>query len=160
MHYLIDGYNLIFSLIESKESLQTVRQKVIATLQKKFSKRKISGMLVFDGAHRRGEESGLSYPSPLIVAYAPKGQSADEYIVEQIEGSAHPKQIVVVTNDQGLARHAKSHEAKVMGNEEFISWLNKKKRKKKAAEAADTKENINRLLKIFEERLDDLTDFE
>lgn len=158
MYYLIDGYNLIFSLIESKESLQTMRQKLIHTLQKKFAKRKVSGMLVFDGSHRREEESGLSYPSPLIVAYAPKGQSADEYIVEQIEGSRHPKQMIVVTNDRGLARHAKSYGSKVMGNDEFISWINKKK-KKKAVEAADTKENIDRLLKIFEEKLEDLTDF-
>ena len=29
MYYLIDGYNLIFSLIESKGSLQILRQKVI-----------------------------------------------------------------------------------------------------------------------------------
>ena len=43
------------------------------------------GTLVFDGAHKRGEESGLSYPSPLIVAYTPKGESADEYIIEQFK---------------------------------------------------------------------------
>lgn len=160
MRYLIDGYNLIFSLIESKGSLQTLRQKVIRSLKSQFVKRKISGMLIFDGAHRREEESGLSYSSSLTVAYAPKGQSADEYIVECIQGSEHPKQIIVVTNDQGLARHVKSYGAKVMPNEEFILWLNKPQRKKKNTEAKDTQQNIDRLLKIFEERLSDLTDFE
>jgi predicted RNA-binding protein with PIN domain len=153
MYYLIDGYNLIFSLIESKESLQTLRQKVIQTLQKQFAKRKISGMLVFDGAHKRDEESGLSYPSPLIVAYAPKGQSADEYIVEKLEISKNPKQITVVTNDKGLARHAKSAGAKVQINDEFIFWLHKKKKKTNSTESKDTQQNLDRLLKIFEDRL-------
>lgn len=152
MHYLIDGYNLIFSLVESKESLQTLRHRVIVALQKQFAKRKISGTLVFDGAHRRDEESGLSYSSPLTIAYTPKGQSADDYIVEMIERAKNPKLITVVTNDRGLAMHAKSHGAKVQPNDEFIHWL-KKRKKKKIAEPTETQANIDRLLKIFEERL-------
>jgi predicted RNA-binding protein with PIN domain len=153
VYYLIDGYNLIFSLIESKESLQTLRYKVIRSLQKHFTSRKISGTLVFDGAHRRDEESGLSYSSPLIIAYAPKGQTADSYIVEQIEAASNPKEITVVTNDKGLSLHAKSAGAKVQPNDLFIAWLHKKKKKTKNIEPKDTDQNINRLLKIFEERL-------
>lgn len=153
MYYLIDGYNLIFSLVHSKESLQILRQKIICTLQKRFAKKQVSGTLVFDGAHRRDEESGLSYSSPLTIAYAPKGQSADEYIVEIIETSKTPKQISVVTNDQGLSRHAKSNGSKVMSNEDFIYWLEKKKKKSKDIEPKDTQQNMDRLLKIFEERL-------
>jgi len=155
MYYLIDGYNLIFSLIESKNNFQALRQQVIRALQKQFARRKISGMVVFDGAHRRDEESGLSYPSPLVVAYAPKGQSADEYIVEWIEGAKHPKQIIVVTNDRGLGRHAKSAGAKVQSNDEFIQWLHKRKKKISTVEPKETQQNIDRLLKIFEERLRD-----
>src|SRR6185312_915255 len=126
-----------------------------ATLQKQFGKLKISGTLVFDGAHRRGEESGLSYPSPLIVAYTHKGQSADEYIVEQIELLSNPKEVTVVTNDKGLGLHARSHGAKVWSNAEFIHWLKGRgqKKKAKAIEPKETKENIDRLLKVFEERL-------
>lgn len=153
MYYLIDGYNLIFSLIQSKDSLQTLRQKVIHSLQKQFAVRKISGTLVFDGAHRRDEESGLSYSSPLIIAYAPKGQSADEYIVNLIEMAKNPKEMVVITNDRGLILHAKSHGAKTQSNSAFIHWLHKKKKKGKEIEPKDTEQNIIRLLKIFEEKL-------
>jgi predicted RNA-binding protein with PIN domain len=156
MYYLIDGYNLIFTLIESKESLQVFRQKTIRYLQKKFAQGSLSGMLVFDGAHRRDEESGLSYPSPLIVAYAPKGQSADAYIVEEIEKTKNPKQIIVVTNDRGLSSHARSHGAKVQSNREFILFLKKRSQKTKKGnlEPQDTKQNLERLQKIFEERLE------
>lgn len=150
--YLIDGYNLIFSLIQSKESLRTLRQKIVRYLQKKFALKKLSGMLIFDGSHRREEESGLSYPSPLIVAYAPKGQSADAYIVEQIEISKSPKQITVVTNDKGLIRHAKSAGAKVLANEAFITWLSKQKTTE--TKPQETSYHIKRLEKIFLERLE------
>jgi len=153
MYYLIDGYNLIFSLIDSKDNLRTLREQVIQALKKKFAAKKISGMLVFDGAHRKDEESGLSYPSPLIVAYAPKGQSADEYIVVQIQLSKNPKEITVVTNDKGLGLHAKSAGAKVQENDIFIHWLQKKKKKSQSLEPKETQQNIDRLLKIFEERL-------
>lgn len=153
MYYFIDGYNLIFSLIESKDNLQTLRQKVICDLQKRFARREIAGTLVFDGAHRRDEESGLSYSSPLIIAYAPKGQSADHYIVEKIEAAKNPKQITVITNDKGLRLHAKSAGAKTQSNEEFIYWLYKRKKKATQTEPKETQQNIDRLLKIFEERL-------
>ncbi len=160
MYYLVDGYNLIFSLIQSKESLQTIRHKVIRSLQKQFVLKKISGTLVFDGAHRRDEESGLSYSSPLIIAYAPKGQSADDYIIEQIQTASNPKEFVVVTNDKGLTLHAQSAGAKVQENRDFIEWLHKKKKKTKMIEPKETQQNIDRLIKIFEERLKHRNEFD
>ncbi len=164
IYYYIDGYNFIFSLIESNESIQILRQKTIHLLQKKFALLNLSGTVVFDGSHKRGEESGLSYPSPLIVAYSPKGQSADEYIVEKIELASQPKTITVVTNDRGLIQHVRSLGAKVQSNSEFIHALlsRSKKKSKKKNEPEDSKENIERLLKIFEKRLKEglLEDFE
>ncbi|MES2274345.1 MAG: NYN domain-containing protein [Chlamydiota bacterium] len=155
MQYYIDGYNLIFTLVESKESLQILRRNVIRLLQKKFAQLKLSGMVVFDGAHRKDEESGLSYPSPLIVAYTAKGETADVYIVEHIERSRTPKQITVITNDRGLSLHAGAAGAKVQSNADFIDYLKKKGAKNKDQKIAprETKQNIDRLLKIFEERL-------
>lgn len=158
MYYYIDGYNLIFSLSDaahSEKTLLSLRQEAIRYLQKKFALLKLSGTLVFDGSHRRGEESGLSYPSPLIVAYTPKGQSADAYIVDKIHESPHPKTLLVVTNDKGLTLHSRSAGAKTQTNSEFLDSLlhRSKKKKTKAAEPKETQENIDRLLRIFEDRL-------
>lgn len=155
MHFLIDGYNLIFTLIESKKSLQSQREEVISYLQEEFSRKKIKGTIVFDGAHRREEESGLSYRSPLVVAFAPKGQSADDYIVEKLEISKNAKIITVVTNDRGLHRHALGLSAKIQSNEDFIAYLNKKKKTQEIREAKDSPKNIDRLQKIFEKRLEE-----
>lgn len=155
MRFFIDGYNLIFTLIDSKKSLQTLREEVILYLRKEFAQKKIKGTLVFDGAHIRDEESGLSYPSPLVVAFAPKGQSADEYIVEKLELSKNPKIITVITNDRGLQRHAKALGAKIQSNHDFIAYLKKKKKTKSLIEPKDSPKNIERLQKIFEKKLEE-----
>lgn len=155
MYYLIDGYNLIFSLIESKDSLSLQREKVIRYLQKKFAQLHLSGMLVFDGKHRRDEESGLSYPSPLIVGYAPKGQSADAYIFAEAQKAKNPKEVIVITNDRGLSSHIRSIGAKVQSNQAFILTLksrSKKTKTKTKAEPKDSEQNIARLLEIFEKK--------
>lgn len=157
MLYYLDGYNLLFSLEKSKHSLKDQRQNLIHHLQKQFKIHHLSGVLVFDGTHRKEEESGLSYKSPLIIAYASKGQSADAYIVEQIELSSHPHQITVITDDRGLSLHARSHGAKVQSNISFVLFLKKKSAKKKGQQKLEVKEtpqNIKRLLKLFEEKLE------
>lgn len=157
MLYYLDGYNLLFYFAHSKKSLKTQRDSLIGHLHKQFEKLSLSGVLVFDGTNRNDEESGLSYKSPLTIAYASKGQSADAYIVEQIEFAANPKLITVVTDDQGLTRHARSHGAKAQSNSAFLSFLKRKSDKSKLKtkpEVTETPQNIRRLIQIFEERME------
>ena len=127
---------------------------MIHFLQKQFALRKISGLLVFDGVTRLNEESGRAYPSPLEIIYTPAGQSADSYIIEQIECSKNPRQITVVTNDGALSRNARALEAKTMKNRPFIEWLEKRNKKKQSEKTPpkETKHHFERLLKIFEEK--------
>lgn len=159
MYYYVDGYNLLFLFLDSKQNLKTLRGQVVLYLQKRFSSLHLEGMLVFDGAHQRDEESGLSYPSPLIVAYSPKGQTADEYIVEQIQQSRNPKNLTVVTNDRSLIRHVRSLGAQVLSNAEFVQRLKKKKKKGGVVkEPKETEHQIERLRKIFEKRLEEGTE--
>lgn len=156
MLYYLDGYNILFFLAHSKQSLKVQRQSLIEYLHKQFKKFHLSGVLVFDGTHRRDEESGLCYKSPLIIAYASKGQSADTYIVEQIELAQNPRQITVITDDQGLTRHARSHGAKAQSNSAFLLFLRKKSEKSKIKtkpEVNESPQNIRRLIQIFEERM-------
>lgn len=157
MLYILDGYNLLFTLTESAQPLAQQRQKIIHFLQKKFASFRMDGILVFDGRVRQGEESGRSYPSPLEVIYTPKGQSADQFIIERIESSQNPRQITVVTNDRGLIANSRPFGTKVISNAEFIEWLlsRKKKNPEQKAHIADSKQNIERLLIIFEKRLNE-----
>lgn len=154
MYYYLDGYNLLFTVFESRKPIPSQRESLILFLQKMFSRHHFKGMLVFDGAIRLGEESGKLYPSPLEVVYTSKGQTADAYILEQIEIAKTPQQTIVVSCDQGLCRNARTLKAKTMDNHSFLQKLEQRK----AASAAkpvfsETKKNIERLLKIFEDKL-------
>ncbi len=155
MYYFLDGYNLLFSWLESQKPLQSQRQKLIVWIQREFANMNLSGTIVFDGAHRRDEESGLSYPSPMEVVYTPKGQSADFFIIEKLSLMKSCKATTVVTNDAGLRRHAQSAGAKTQCNTAFLQWLIKKSKKKTRTKKTlkETDAQIQRLTTIFEERI-------
>ncbi len=156
MFYFIDGYNLIFYFTDSKQPLLQLRKKLITHLQKAFAALKLKGMVVFDGAQRQDEGSGLSYANPLEIAYASEGQTADEYILERVEGNKKPHLITVVTNDKSLVRHVRSLGGKTESVDLFMAALKSRRVKKRAPimEPKDTQKNIDRLLKIFEDRLE------
>lgn len=155
MFYYIDGYNFLFHQSESSRPLALQRQTAIHFLQKHFARSHLSGEIVFDGAHRREEESGRGYQNPLEVVYAPKGQSADAYIIEKIEEMQNPGEATVVTNDRGLAKQARYAGAHIETNEKFLRRLEKKKTPTEKKKKADTTYQIERLLKIFEKRLEE-----
>jgi predicted RNA-binding protein with PIN domain len=160
LYFLIDGYNLLFSWIKGQESIEKKRGVLINWIRSEFKQMNLCGTIVFDGAHRRDEESGLSYPSPMELAFTPKGQTADENILERIEATKNRKNTTVVTNDLVLKRQASAFGAKAMSNEEFLEWLLKRsaKKKRKRPPPKDSPQQIERLLKIFEAKLTD--DFE
>lgn len=155
MFYYIDGYNLIFSLTDTKKPLIHQRKTIVHFLQKRFVKLHLTGLVVFDGSHRRSEESGLSYASPLEIAYTPKGQTADEYILEKLEWNQQQIPSTVISNDRSLCSQARQLGAKTQSNDAFIHYLEKKKARKreKSCEAKDSPRQIERLLKIFESKL-------
>lgn len=153
--YLLDGYNLLFTLTESDHPLSDQRQRMVRFLQKRFAALKLEGIVVFDGKVRHHEESGRSYPSPLEIVYTQKGQSADAFIIEKLELSNKARQITVVTNDKGLIANVRSYGAKLLKNEEFIKkiLIKKKNSTETKVDIADSKKNIERLQAIFEKKL-------
>lgn len=136
-------------------SLQAERENLIGWIQTIFTQLNLKGTVVFDGAHRRDEQSGLSYPSPLEVAYTPKNESADAFIIEKLSLLKNCKTSIVVTNDQGLRRHAQALGARTESNESFLQWLWKKKSKRgtKQKILKETDAQMKRLMQIFEDRL-------
>jgi uncharacterized protein len=161
MQYLIDGYNFLFRLIESRRPLQSQRQLLIRSLQIEFKKLGLAGTLVFDGRHRRDEQSGLSYHSPLVIAYSHSGQTADQYILEQLENSVLASQATVVTDDRFLSSSARTLGAKTLSLQTFLAMLEKKHARKTQRREdlldqrpfRETKHHTERLIRIFEEKL-------
>ncbi len=91
----------------------------------------------------------------MEVAYTPKGQSADQYIIEQVELPKNKEALVVVTNDGMLRKHVHAIGVKTMSNHAFLEWVMKKKRQKKHKKRVirESDAQIQRLVEIFEERL-------
>jgi predicted RNA-binding protein with PIN domain len=160
LYFLIDGYNLLFSWIEGKESIEKKRVRLVLWIKQAFKRMRLHGIIVFDGAHQKDEESGLAYPSPIELAFTPKGQSADENILERVEALKNRKNATVVTNDLGLKRQAGAFGAKTMSNDEFLEWLLKRsaKKKRKRLPTQESPQEIARLTEIFEQRLRDALD--
>jgi predicted RNA-binding protein with PIN domain len=121
-------------------------------------------MVVFDGSHPAGEQSGLSYKSPLVIAYSHHGQSADQYILEKLESAKIPANITVVTNDKFLSSQARSYGAHSLTVHAFLVHLEKKhSSKKKKTEVKSpleiSRRELDRLIKIFEDRLEQDLDY-
>lgn len=151
MHYIIDGYNLLFKITAPYKDLREKREKILAYLQETLSH--VSLTVVFEGMHRKEEENGFQYIGKVKVIFTPKGQTADEYITDFLELSSSPSEYTVVTSDRTLASHCRSLEAKTLEIPEFLHWMEKKSiPKQKEKNFRDSAKNIERLLKIFEKR--------
>lgn len=156
--YWIDGYNLLFYLDEA-EHLEKKRDILLKQLNELVSKANIDAIVVFDGS----KEFTKTQFHNLEVIYTPPGQTADDYIVEDIEAKRKKGgHLFVVSNDKHLGVSARLLKAKVLKLPQFFNLLIKKANKPKGVVPPSTSSNakvdirdreIDRLVKIFEERL-------
>jgi predicted RNA-binding protein with PIN domain len=124
MHYFIDGYNLLFRLLHDSEDLQSQREAIIYDLNKKVSLVKIDVSIVFDSTSQIGGRTRTHYDQ-LEILFTAEGETADEYIMDEIKNHAHPQQETVVTSDKKLAWRVRNRSAHTETVEEFILWLNR-----------------------------------
>jgi len=161
MHYLIDGYNLIFRSASSKSSLQKRRETLIKELNILIGELKLNVTVVFDAPAGEWHDLNRGHVHALEVVYTAKKQSADEYILQEITHCHNSSLITVVTSDRSLANLCKAQGAHVKSIESFLTWVCHKKEKKKVKKSEpirerafkDSETNIARLLLIFEKKL-------
>ena len=159
--YLIDAYNLLFRLAKSRAALKTQRHEFIERLNEFIASLGLNVTLIFDGADPFSKHHAREHFDALEIIYTPKGLSADTFILEKLDASRRPENYVVVTNDRDLATSCKVRKAKHLTIEQFISLLQKKKKKPKTTSPPNTLKDsdrkISRLLQIFEKRLNEDT---
>ncbi len=171
MHYIIDGYNLLFRLYGDRHHLESRRRAFIQEIEKKAALLSMNVTIVFDG-HFAEEEETRSHYRVLEIIYSSHGESADELILSELASSLDPRREVVVTSDRDLCRRAKQFHSQTESAESFYRTLDQryKKRKKKDASEEAPRKTIEKppppvyhetakttqddpLEKIFEERL-------
>lgn len=124
MEYLVDGYNVIrFSEMFSASSLEQQRNKLIDFILRYNPQGKNKITVVFDckSSNPYEPDSWTTTTIKGIKTIFSEGQkSADDVIVEYVEESQRPYNIVVVTNDKGIYRRIGGKCAKKMSVAEFI----------------------------------------
>lgn len=143
MHYLIDGYNFIFYRSERQGTLEGAREALIETLA--ALERPL--IIVFDGREAIPFERG--HRGLLEIVYT---QSADDYIVDEISRAKDPYNYTVITADRGLAASCREAGGRSLSIRDFLSGLKKNPSNKQEKPSRDSDRNIERLLRIFDEK--------
>lgn len=159
MHYFVDGYNFLFRLHQIVPSLEETRNNLIKEINKKIRVLNLKTTIVFDAAYQHDHDTRSHYDN-LEIVYTAHGESADDYIISELETIKYPTQVTVVTSDKDLKRRAKSLRARTLTIEEFMSQLNRNPKKEEKGRpsrqpvpiAEKSIGELERYLKIFEER--------
>ncbi len=117
LHYLIDGYNLLYALPEIPPGPWTTKREVFLSLLAKSKPQGNNRMtVVFDS--RDGGGSRTQKGSIEIVYTA--GETADDWIVKAVRKTPNPRVTVVVTNDQTIRRLIRGTGAKWLSTQDFL----------------------------------------
>src|SRR5690348_17172509 len=115
--FLIDGYNLIHALGMIRKSagaggLEASRLQLLQFLAQGFGTSASQVTVVFDAQHGRGGGNRQQTYRTISVHFAPKNQTADDLIETFIESHAHPRALVVISNDARLQTAARRRGAR------------------------------------------------
>jgi predicted RNA-binding protein with PIN domain len=123
--FLIDGYNLLYAFPHLPPgSLQDKRQQLLTFLKERRPQGNNPVTVVFDSREGAGDQF---HDKELTVVYT-AGGTADEWISAQVRKAAHPRALVVVSNDQGIRALVRGTGARFLPATEFL----------KAAESSST----------------------
>lgn len=125
MHYILDGYNILFRTLRKGGDLKTQRASFLAELNDKIKLLGMDVTLVFDAQYAEGDASRSFYDA-VEVHFTDQGETADEYILKHVRRSSHPRQEVVVTSDARLAWAVRRQLVRTETVEKFLSSLNKR----------------------------------
>ena len=131
-------------------------RKILLALNEAITRLSYSVTVVLDGREKDPPEALRRNLDSLALIYTPHNQTADDYILEAISNSSHPEKETVISSDLELLRKARQRGAHGQTIEKFLSQLIRKKKKKSDnpdREPRETSANIDRYLKIFEDKL-------
>ena len=123
LHYLIDGYNLIYALRNIPAgSLEAKRESLLRLLagSKPHGKNRIT--VVFDSREGGGSRSTLAGLEVIYTA----GETADDWLAKRVRAVSNAREVVVVSNDKGIRDMIRGTGARWMKTEDF--WRQTKTR--------------------------------
>lgn len=124
---LIDGYNLMFQSVVSKQSLQgtdalrSARQQMLEQLSQIIEPEDLRHtLIVFDAKDApKGLPERANYLGITIV-FARDWESADEWMQQEIRRHPTPKKLTVVSSDHSIHQKAKARKARIVDSEPWF----------------------------------------
>ncbi|MBI4982952.1 MAG: NYN domain-containing protein [Candidatus Omnitrophica bacterium] len=153
LQFVIDGYNIIKHAQFSRFSRKNIKDQRFALLElikshKLTGSQKNKVLVVFDGFP---DASARSLREDSFEVIFSCDDSADKKIMQMVESSQNPKNIVVVSDDREIKFFVKSCGAAALGIEEFIIPKNNKAVSKKELDAIKTELSFSQVHEINEE---------
>ena len=150
-HFLIDGYNLIYSNESLKNLLKNypveARERLVQMVSDFIGRKKINATIIFDGAEEVLKKHKPREHIRVIYSYM---HSADTEIKNLIDASKNKKKLMIVSSDNEIQNYAKVCGAKFMRSQEFIAILKSKRTETEFHKKSDlTKGEVDYWLKIF-----------
>jgi predicted RNA-binding protein with PIN domain len=136
MHYYIDGYNLLFRILDPGNNLKIQRQRLIKELAARVNLLELDATIVFDSHYQLEEEVG-SHLKCLGIIFTAAGETADEFILKKIKESPKPSKHTVVTSDKKLAWLCQKRLAKTESVEAFTTMLDRRYKNRLQSVTAD-----------------------
>lgn len=121
MKLIIDGYNLIKKVAESKHISTKMRNQYLKQLGIYAKNKGLQIMVVFDGG-----EASFNYHEKIYgleVIYAGFLESADDVIMRLIGNHQYQEELMVVTSDREIIDFAKQYTLDIIKSEEFYGLL-------------------------------------
>ena len=143
---------------KKRKSLEQRRSSLVEILQIELETFKSPVSVVFDSSEQvRDYAQKAIIRKHLEILYAPRGQTADDYIIELVEQSKNPRLITVVSSDTGLTRQCLHLGSRALAIEDFIVYVIKKGKKKSTIKPPFklTNPEKERFIKAFEKKTKD-----
>jgi predicted RNA-binding protein with PIN domain len=151
MEYIVDGYNVIkYSDLFNAESLEFSRNKLINFILKYRPNGNNKITVVFDCKSKNPYEfdgSAQTSIKGIPVIFSEGQKTADDVIVEYIEKSEKPYNIVVVSNDKGIYRRIGGKGAKKIPVSDFIRIRDKNKTSSKIPQTETNRHDYSEISK-------------
>jgi predicted RNA-binding protein with PIN domain len=132
MPYLIDGYNLLFSMgladrRMASRAFEQARNGLIAWLDRRLGPAAAEATVVFDAQHVSRSGHAEEVHGALHVVYAVR-RLADDLIEELIRHDSAPQKLVVVSGDHRIRDAARRRRCLPWTCDEFLDWLDRREK--------------------------------
>lgn len=148
MDWIIDGYNVLIG--NNLGSDEAARARLRERIEIRFWGKQVTVTIVYDSrgstsVQRRKVTGGIS---EIFVG------NADNYIVDKIRRSRHPRSIILVTNDRAdIVSRVRGLRPKLVGSAEFITFISTARPRPRKPEKPDRESpaDTERYLRLFGE---------